>query len=83
MSNDDMVEKLRCLSGDERFPAMVKFMSDAEKSWADAVAMQQLAHEHGKLAHAAGSLHSVQRLRTYLSSILRGRNETEGMSPPD
>ncbi len=62
--------QIRSLASDQRFAAVVSWLNANAASWAAAVADQRLAAEHGKLAHAAGSLHCCQSLCGSLRQIV-------------
>lgn len=67
---------LRQLARDPRFAAVVAWLSRYQESWARTVSSQVLAADHGKLAHASGSLHALQLLQGSLRVLLEERKES-------
>ncbi len=55
-------ENLRVLAQDPRFPALVAWLEGNRREWARCVTSQAIAKDHGKLAHAAGSLYALEVL---------------------
>lgn len=62
--------QIRSLAADQRFAAVVAWLRSKEEAWAATVASQGMAAEHGKLAHAAGSLYCCQALSGSLRQIV-------------
>lgn len=75
-----MIELLRQLARDERFPAVVALLRQLELEWGATASAQAMAACHGKLAHANGShfgvRHAIARLQTTLSE-----SSAAGMEP--
>lgn len=77
-------EELVQIARDQRFAAVVAFIEAHRLSWSQAVGAQSMASDHGKLAHAAGSLHATDRLIGELRTRLRGRAPgSESAGPGD
>jgi len=68
-------EQIRELARDPRFAAVAAWLDRNEAAWAATVSSQGMARDHGKLAHAAGSLHAVQVLRGQLMTALGKRGQ--------
>lgn len=62
---------LRLLLTEPRFVAVVNWIDRNRESFAMAVSDQARAAEHGRLAHAAGSLHAMHVLAAQLANILK------------
>jgi hypothetical protein len=63
-------DQVRELARDPRFPALVALLERNERAWIHAVSNQKMADAHGKIAHAAGSLHALQILIAQVTTIL-------------
>lgn len=61
--------QLRALMDDPKFPAVLAWLERNERAWSGAVTNQKLAVDHGKLAHAAGSLYALQILQSQLQNL--------------
>ena len=68
-------DQIKELARDPRFAAVAAWLDRNEAAWAATAASQTMAKEHGKLAHAAGSLHAVQVLRGQLMTALGKRGQ--------
>ena len=90
MNFADMVEKahglkpaavnahLYALMDDPKFPAVLAWLERNERAWTQTVTSQKLASDHGKLAHAAGSLYALQILLGQLHNL-----KSEPVERPD
>lgn len=70
MSAKQVTEGLRLLAQDPRFVVVVAWLERNEAEWTRVVSSQSLAPDHGKLAHAAGSLHGIQVLLAQIRQAL-------------
>jgi len=68
-------DQIKELARDPRFAAVAAWLDRNEAAWAATAASQAMAKDHGKLAHAAGSLHAVQVLRGQLMTALGKRGQ--------
>jgi hypothetical protein len=69
--------QLRALLDDPKFPAVLAWLDRNERSWSSAVTNQKLAADHGKLAHAAGSLYALQILQSQLQNLSDKRGKPD------
>jgi hypothetical protein len=76
LTPDLMKAQLRTLAQDPRFPAVVALVDRNLDSWQTSFAGQPIAESHGKLAHAAGSLHALLILRGQLAACLTTRSKS-------
>ena len=67
------------LARDPRFSAIIGWMERNISSWGGAVSAQSLADSHGRLAHAAGSLHAIHVLRGQLINLVDVEQSQCGM----
>jgi len=83
LSERQVNDQVRELARDPRFAAMAEWLRRNGEAWAQTVGSQGLAESHGKLAHAAGSLHAVEILRAQLCAIVERTQKRSGgeMSP--
>lgn len=70
MPEKDVKESLRQLARDVRFAAVVSVLLRYERAWSSAVSDQAIATDHGKLAHAAGSLYGLRVLQQAMAGII-------------
>ncbi len=63
-------DNLRVLAQDPRFPALVAWLEGNRREWARCVTSQAIAKDHGKLAHAAGSLYALDVLVGQLQVVI-------------
>ncbi len=66
----EVVEQVRQLARDNRFPALLALLLKLEQEWSTVASSQGLAACHGKLAHANGSLYAMQLYLGRLRSIV-------------
>lgn len=81
MKPEQIRTAVRSLSQDPRFAGLVAWIDRYHASWTTTASNQSLADSHGRLAHAAGSLHALEILRTGLKAIVDGR-KAEETAPP-
>lgn len=63
-------DNLRVLAQDPRFPALLAWLEGNRREWGRCVTSQAIAKDHGKLAHAAGSLYALDVLLAQLQTTL-------------
>lgn len=78
----ELTANLRTLAADPRFAAVVALLDRNVESWQTAFASQQIAANHGQLAHAAGSLHAILLLRAQLAATVVAR-KPKAATPAD
>jgi hypothetical protein len=62
--------ELRRLADDPHFSGLVAWLDRNLESWEESFTQQSLAGDHGKLAHAAGSVYALRVLRRQLANTL-------------
>jgi hypothetical protein len=60
---------LRSLSKDDRFCAVVAWLDRNREAFVNAGSRQEIAGDHGKLAHAQGSVHAMNTLAAQLANM--------------
>lgn len=84
LSERDIRVRVRSLASDERFVALVALVERDIDQFAAAACAQNMASDHGKLAHANGSSHALRVLRGQLAACIEAplrRTKEEG--PPE
>lgn len=69
MTLPQMDNLLRTLGRDERFAAVVGWLERNREAFVKAGSRQDLAADHGKLAHAQGSVHALHVLTAQLANL--------------
>lgn len=81
LTEKQMHAGIRSLAAHPSFPALIHWLEVNERAWSSAVSGQGLAAEHGKLAHAAGSLYGLQVLVGQLQSVVDKQISSAGPGP--
>ena len=75
---------IQSLGNDDRFCAVVGWLERNREAFINEGSRQALASDHGKLAHAQGSVHAINVLRAQLAALLNPVPVQGGMGqPPD
>jgi hypothetical protein len=73
--------QIRQLGRDPRFGAVVAWLQRNEEAWSAATSQQEMAANHGKLAHAGGSLYAVRLLQAQLITLLDRPEKSQDSGP--
>lgn len=84
LTEKQIAQSIRILATEPRFDAVVQLLDRNKEAWSLAASDQKIADSHGKIAHAAGSLHAITLI---LSQIDNAANRPEksgpSMEPPE
>jgi len=73
---------IQSLGNDDRFCAVVGWLERNREAFINEGSRQALASDHGKLAHAQGSVHAINVLRAQLAALLNPVPVQGGMVQP-
>ena len=73
---------LQSLGRDDRFCGVIAWIERNREAYINEGSRQALASDHGKLAHAQGSVHALNVLRAQLASLLSPVPVQGGMEKP-
>jgi hypothetical protein len=83
MTQAEIHEYLRQLARDERFAAVVGWLSKSEAAWRVQVAAVADRAEGQQLAVATGGMSAVMRLKAHLGEIIKKAAPSQPASPGD
>ncbi len=83
MPPEQLNDTLRALTMDERFAAVLAWLDRNRDAFVAAGSKQNLAGDHGKLAHAQGSVHAMNLLLAQIGNMMAGGGATGGMAKPE
>lgn len=70
LSSPEVDAALQSLALDERFCAVVAWLERNREAFIAAGSRQEFAGDHGRLAHAQGSVHAVNVLASQLANLM-------------
>lgn len=83
MTPQQVEETVRQLARDERLVAILSVIDRDRHSMAVATAKQEMARDHGKLAHSAGSLYAFQLLLDQFRNLIEPPLKRVPQKPPE
>lgn len=78
----ELDDLLRSLGRDDRFCAVAAWLDRNREAFMTAGSRQDLASDHGKLAHGQGSVHALNVLIAQLANLLNPAPTQGGMPMP-
>lgn len=84
MGAEQVREQLLLLSTDPRFAAVIALLEQHKEAFAVAGSAQNIAADHGKLAHCQGSVFALRQLQDTLKGMFRPQPKAKAMgdAPP-
>jgi len=83
MATMEVDNLLRSLLRDDRFIGVVAWLDRNRELFVRSGSKQDLASDHGKLAHCQGSVHAVNLLIAQLANLLNPAPQTGEQPPPN
>lgn len=78
LSEKQIAQSIRILAAEPRFDAVVQLLDRNREAWAAAACDQKIADSHGKIAHAAGSLHAVNLILAQIDQSINAKEKRGG-----
>jgi hypothetical protein len=82
LSPPEVDNLLRALGRDDRFCAVVAWLERNREGFVNAGSRQDISGDHGRLAHAQGSVHAINTLAAQLANLLNPQPVQGGMTKP-
>jgi D-aminopeptidase len=83
MTPEEVNANIKSLMGDSRFAAVVAWLDRNREAMIAAGCSQKLATNHGTLAHAQGSVHTLRTMEGQLRGLLEPAPRRGPAPPPE